>query len=246
MSLDLLHRWNQVVEPSSVCCKPLKFGGDNAFHQELHRRVDAEFKRMGCSQRDSARMYLKAAIILCVFVLAYVSLAFFATSGWQALPLSILLGITIAGIGFNIMHDGDHQAWSERRWINRFFATTVDMVGGSSYTWQWKHGRFHHTWVNVAGHDSDIDVGYAGAARLRRCSCRTTRSCAQGIHHCTRLPTYPKSAICCMAGETEVFGDAGYTCAEPFSPAVCVRAARPLRRIRIPAGSGSWCRACPP
>jgi linoleoyl-CoA desaturase len=60
------------------------------------------------------------------------------------------------------MHDGSHQAYSRHRWINRVMAATLDVVGGSSYIWQWKHGRFHHTWVNVAGHDSDIDLGVLG------------------------------------------------------------------------------------
>ena len=159
MTLAPSQRWNQVAKPSSARDKPLKFSGDNAFHHELRRRVDAEFKRMGRSQRDSALMYLKTAIILGVFTLTYVVLVFFATSGWQALPLSIVLGVGTAGIGFNIMHDGSHQAYSKRRWINRLTAMTLDMVGGSSYIWQWQHGRFHHTWVNVDGHDSDIDLG---------------------------------------------------------------------------------------
>ncbi|OOG37534.1 acyl-CoA desaturase [Rhodanobacter sp. C05] len=140
----------------------LKFSGDNSFHRELRRRVDAEFKRSDRHQRDSAQMYLKTAIILGVFAATYVALVFFATSGWQGLLLSIVLGIATAGIGFNIMHDGGHQAYSERRWINRLMAMTLDMVGGSSYIWQWKHARFHHTWVNVAGHDSDIDLGVLG------------------------------------------------------------------------------------
>lgn len=170
MSVDFSHRWNHVAEPLSASDKPLKFSGDNSFHHELRRRVDAEFKRMGCSQRDSAKMYVKAAIILCVFALTYVALVFLATRAWQALLLSILLGITTAGIGFNVMHDGGHQAWSERRWINRLLAMTVDMVGGSSYVWHWKHGRFHHTWANVAGHDSDIDLGIL--ARLSPVQCR--------------------------------------------------------------------------
>jgi linoleoyl-CoA desaturase len=33
------------------------------------------------------------------------------------------------------------------------------MIGASSYLWHWKHGIFHHTFVNVTGHDTDIDVG---------------------------------------------------------------------------------------
>jgi linoleoyl-CoA desaturase len=163
MPLDSTHRGVAAVTalPDSRADR-LKFNGDNRFHRELRRRVEAEFKRSGIGQRDSARMYLKTAVILTTFAIAYVALVFFAAHWWQALPLAIVLGIATAGIGFNIMHDGGHQAYSERRWINRLMALTLDLVGGSSYIWQWKHARFHHTWVNVAGHDSDIDLGVLG------------------------------------------------------------------------------------
>lgn len=163
MSLDSTHRRAAAFAPPP---KPheerLKFSGDNTFHREVRRRVDAEFKRLGKSQRDSAQMYLKTAIILATFALSYVGLVFFAVNGWQGLALGLVLGTATAGIGFNIMHDGGHQAYSRRHWINRLSALTLDMVGGSSYIWQWKHARFHHTWVNVAGHDSDIDLGVLG------------------------------------------------------------------------------------
>ena len=164
MSLDSSHRRDNAVSPLSQNAteERLKFSGDNSFHRELRRRVDAEFKRSGCHQRDSARMYLKTAIILSVFALTYAALVFFAATWWQGLLLSFVLGVATAGIGFNIMHDGGHQAYSEHRWINRLMAMTLDLVGGSSYIWQWKHARFHHTWVNVAGHDSDIDLGVLG------------------------------------------------------------------------------------
>ncbi|KGI78723.1 linoleoyl-CoA desaturase [Oleiagrimonas soli] len=104
-------------------------------------------------------MYAKTAIILTAFALTYTALVFLAQTWWQALPLAVALGAATAGIGFNIMHDGGHLAYSKRRWVNRLMAMTLDLVGGSSYIWQWKHGRFHHTWVNVDGHDSDIDLG---------------------------------------------------------------------------------------
>jgi linoleoyl-CoA desaturase len=140
----------------------LKFSGDNSFHRELRLRVEAEFRRTGTRQRDSAAMYLKTAVILATFALSYVALVFFTSNVWLALLLALVLGTATAGIGFNIMHDGGHQAYSRHRWINRLMAMMLDVVGGSSYIWQWKHARFHHTWVNVAGHDSDIDLGVLG------------------------------------------------------------------------------------
>jgi linoleoyl-CoA desaturase len=38
-------------------------------------------------------------------------------------------------------------------------AMTLELIGGSSYLWRWKHGVFHHSYVNVTGHDTDIDLG---------------------------------------------------------------------------------------
>jgi linoleoyl-CoA desaturase len=68
----------------------------------------------------------------------------------------------MAGIGFNVLHDGGQQAYAEHRWVNTLMALTLDLVGGSSYIWQWKHARYHHTYVNIAHHDSDIDLGVLG------------------------------------------------------------------------------------
>ncbi|SFS07487.1 linoleoyl-CoA desaturase [Dyella sp. OK004] len=137
----------------------LKFNGDNTFQRELRRRVEDYFKRSGHPQRDNARMYVKTAIILATFIASYVLLVFFAATWWQGLLLSIVLGFATAQIGFSIQHDAGHQAYSERRWVNRWMAMTLDLVGGSSYLWHWKHARFHHTYVNIDGYDSDISLG---------------------------------------------------------------------------------------
>ena len=39
---------------------------------------------------------------------------------------------------------------------------TLDLMGGSSYLWDWKHNSIHHTYPNVNGEDDDIDVGILG------------------------------------------------------------------------------------
>ena len=192
MSPDSPHRRDNIAPPSAPGAmeERLKFSGDNSFHRELRRRVDEEFKRSGTRQRDSAQMYLKTAVILATFALAYVVLVFFAITWWQALPLALVLGTATAGIGFNIMHDGGHQAYSEHRQVNRLMALALDLVGGSSYIWQWKHARFHHTWVNVAGHDSDIDLGV-----LARLSPQQLRRPWHRWQHLYLWPLYGITAI---------------------------------------------------
>jgi linoleoyl-CoA desaturase len=140
----------------------MKFDGDIAFQREVRRRVEEYFDRSGRRQRDCWQMYLKAAVHLSVFAAAYVLLVFVARTWWQALPLSILLGLVTAGIGFNVQHDGGHDACSSRPAINRLMAMTLDLIGGSSYLWRWKHAVFHHTYVNITGEDTDIDLGVLG------------------------------------------------------------------------------------
>lgn len=140
----------------------LKFADDKAFQLDLRRRVEAYFARTGLRQRDCLAMYLKTALILAAFALSYYLLVFVARTGWQALPLALVLGLATAEIGFNIMHDASHMAYSDRPWVNRLMAVSLDLVGGSSYMWRWKHVVFHHTYVNLKGHDTDIDLGLFG------------------------------------------------------------------------------------
>jgi linoleoyl-CoA desaturase len=137
----------------------VKFGKNNEFQSEVKRRVDAFFLSTGRRRRDVPQMYLKTAILLGAFVTFYVLLVFFARTWWQAAPLAILLGLTTAGIGFNIQHDGGHQAYSEHAWVNKLMALTLDMIGGSSYFWHYQHGVYHHTYVNITHEDTDIDLG---------------------------------------------------------------------------------------
>jgi linoleoyl-CoA desaturase len=139
-----------------------KFVGSNDFQVELCRRLEEFFQHTRCQRRDSCQMYVKTAIVLVVFAACYVLLVFAAQTWWQAVPLAVLLGLAIAAIGFNVQHDGSHQAYSDHAWINKLMAMTMDLIGGSSYVWHWKHNVFHHTYVNITGQDTDIDLGVFG------------------------------------------------------------------------------------
>jgi linoleoyl-CoA desaturase len=140
----------------------LKFTGSDRFLRELRRRVDAYFELTGRSRRDCLGMYFKTATILAWFAGAYALLLFAVSSWWLVLPLAVILGLALAAIGFNIQHDGGHKAYSDRPWVNKFMAMTLDLMGGSSYLWDWKHNTIHHTYPNVSGYDDDINIGFLG------------------------------------------------------------------------------------
>jgi len=141
---------------------PIKFTGGDKFMRELRKRVDSYFDRTGRSRRDVPRMYFKTATILGWFLGAYLLLMFVVHSWWLVVPLAVILGLAVAAIGFNIQHDGSHKGYSDKAWVNKVMALTLDLVGGSSYMWKWKHNAIHHTYPNVDGQDDDIDIGALG------------------------------------------------------------------------------------
>ncbi len=149
----------------------VRFGRNLEFQKALRQRVDAYFKATGKSPRDSAKMYVKSAVYLSLFAGLYAALVFFSAPlahllgiyQWAvALPLAVFLGLATAGIAFNIQHDGGHHAYSKSNAINQLAACSLDLIGGSSYIWDWKHDVLHHTYTNIHGHDTDIELGILG------------------------------------------------------------------------------------
>ncbi len=112
------------------------------------------------SRYGGRRIYLKTALLLLWSGASYIALLTWAQSGWQlVVPLSVSLGLALAGIGFNVAHDGNHGSFSTSRIVNRAMGCMLDLLGVSSYVWRWKHNVFHHSYTNVEGLDDDINLG---------------------------------------------------------------------------------------
>ena len=144
---------------------PPKFPPDpSGFHADLKERVADYFATTGRSEQGGWRMVLKTAIILTAWAGVWAALVFLPLAWWQAVPLAVALAVCMAGAGFAVQHDAGHGAYSRRPWVNGLMACVLDLIGASSYLWRWKHGILHHTFTNVAGHDTDIESD--GVARL--------------------------------------------------------------------------------
>jgi linoleoyl-CoA desaturase len=137
---------------------PPSFASHSALRAELIEAVDAYFARSGLDAMGGARMLWKAAAILGWTIGSYALLLFVATSWWSAVPLAVSLGLALPAVGFNVMHDANHGSYSRLRLVNAAAAATLDLMGGSSYLWRYKHNVLHHTFTNVDGFDDDIDL----------------------------------------------------------------------------------------
>lgn len=129
------------------------------FFQRLREVTDAYFKENNLRKTGDARLYWKTAILLTALVGLYITLVFFTPANtWLALGLCALLGVVVASVGFNVMHDGAHGSYSRRKWVNEVMGHSLNLLGGSVHFWKLKHNINHHTFTNVEGMDDDIDI----------------------------------------------------------------------------------------
>ncbi|HRD53285.1 MAG TPA: fatty acid desaturase, partial [Flavobacteriales bacterium] len=129
------------------------------FFQRLREVTEAYFKENNLRKTGDLRLYTKTAVLAAALVGLYVVLVFFTpASAWLALGLCALMGLVVASIGFNVMHDGAHGSYSRRKWVNETMAHSLNFLGGNVYLWKLKHNENHHTFTNVEGMDDDIDI----------------------------------------------------------------------------------------
>lgn len=140
----------------------LKFNSQGDFRRTLRDRADRYFQESGLDERDQPAMYLKTLMIFTWFVLSYVVLVFVPVPLWGKILAAVSIGFAGAGVGFSIMHDAGHGAYSKNKKINSLVFFSLDLLGGSSYLWNVKHNIIHHSFANVEGHDDDIDMGFLG------------------------------------------------------------------------------------
>jgi len=124
----------------------------------LKKRINNYFEEAGKATTGNFQLYFKAILLSTAFIVIYTHLVFFTPAIIWAVLECILLGVVIAAIGFNVMHDGAHGSFSTSPFLNRIAAFSVNVLGGSSFMWNMKHNVIHHAFTNIDGLDDDIDI----------------------------------------------------------------------------------------
>jgi linoleoyl-CoA desaturase len=136
-----------------------RFPPHSGFYAALRTAVDEEIAAID-APRDALAMYAKIGTLGAGTLVCYA--LYLTLSGPIVLLLAVPFGLLLASIGFNVMHDGGHESLSRFRLVNRCAAFSLDLLGGSSYVWRWKHNLYHHSYPNVGGVDSDIEIAPLG------------------------------------------------------------------------------------
>lgn len=129
------------------------------FFQTVNKRVGDYFKENNLKKTGNRKLYLKTFIMFSLFMIPYFLLLHLEIPGWGQLLLTVCMGIGMAGVGMNVMHDGNHGSYSEKKWVNKLMGGSMYILAGNVYNWQVQHNVLHHTYTNIHGHDEDMEAG---------------------------------------------------------------------------------------
>lgn len=138
--------------------KPIKFvpKDKSQFTVALRKNVNNYFKENNISSKGNWTMVLKSVVMFSLYLIPFILILTVSMPGIFIIPLSILAGIGMAGIGMSVMHDAAHGSSSKSKWLNNLLSSTIYMIGGSVFTWNIQHNVKHHTFTNIDGYDEDI------------------------------------------------------------------------------------------
>ena len=129
------------------------------FFRTLNKRVNTYFKENKIRRTGNWKLYSKAIVMFAVFLVPLILILTVQMPQWALLLLTVVIGIGMAGVGMNVMHDSNHESFSSKKWVNKLMGSSIYILAGNVYNWKVQHNVLHHTFTNIQGHDEDIDAG---------------------------------------------------------------------------------------
>lgn len=129
------------------------------FFKTLNIRIQAYFNEKKVKKTGNWSLYIKSAVMLTLFLGPYFLIMTLNLNIWVMLLLTVVIGIGKAGVGMNVMHDGNHGSYSSKEWVNKIMGGTLYILSGNVYNWQVQHNVLHHSFTNIHGHDEDLESG---------------------------------------------------------------------------------------
>lgn len=128
----------------------------NLFFKTMRSRVNAYFEENNIKKTGNWKMYFKTFFMFSLYFVPFILLLTLNIPNWAILLLFTAMGLGLSGIGLSIMHDANHGSYSTSKTINQLLGYSLNIVGGSSFTWHVQHNVLHHTYTNIYEMDEDI------------------------------------------------------------------------------------------
>ena len=132
-------------------------GNGNLFMRTLKRRTDNYFNENNISRYATSLVFIKAVMILSVFLSSYLLLISGTFGPGTDLLLGTVCGICTVMMVMNIGHDAAHNALFRSRKMNEMACYSFELAGMSHYMWKLNHNIIHHPYPNISPIDSEIN-----------------------------------------------------------------------------------------
>src|SRR5688500_3352491 len=97
------------------------------FYSTLNQRVNEYFKTGNLSRTGNAEMIIKTVFMFALYLIPYVLMITGIVSNiWWMLALTMMMGVAIGGIGLSVMHDANHGAYSNKKWVNNLLGLSLN------------------------------------------------------------------------------------------------------------------------
>jgi linoleoyl-CoA desaturase len=127
------------------------------FAATLNKRVNDYFKQNQLTKHANAEMIIKSVVMFSLYLVPYLLIVTGVVTGWGwLLLLTFIMSMGMSGIGLSVMHDANHGAYSNKKWLNNLIGYSLNMVGANAFNWKMQHNVLHHSFTNVEGEDEDI------------------------------------------------------------------------------------------
>lgn len=130
---------------------------EDAFFTDLRQRVNDYFTTTGFNRQDDPRMYRKTIVQISMWLIIYGCMVSNYFHGWALFFLQVGLHFTLFLMSVGIAHDGSHNSYSKKPWLNKTMYRFFDFIGINSNMWEYNHNMSHHFVPNIPRYDSAID-----------------------------------------------------------------------------------------
>ncbi len=147
------------MSTNEVISKENKISFDQSktgFYTVLKKRVNEYFESNHISDKWNGEMVTKTIVLISSAIACYYAILFVPAPLWVGALLCAIMGFIMAGIGFSIQHDANHEGYSDNPQVNYWLGLTLNIMGGNADIWRVKHNINHHTYTNIDGYDDDI------------------------------------------------------------------------------------------
>jgi len=129
------------------------YSWDGSFFKTVKERVEAKIPR--AKRRNEITVFLKATALIVLYFFGLYSYMVYCNF-WSTVFYSVVCG----QIGVQIMHDGNHGAFSSNKLLTYIAGYTLDLLGSTSVVYRRSHNFGHHGCVNHFELDRAFDTTY--------------------------------------------------------------------------------------